>query len=300
MKKFLVAMGLVAFAVVGCDDSSSASAGSNDEPGVESSSSAAEHSSSSSSAQKNSSSSEKAKSSSSDTRSEAEQSSSSEKSGKSSSSVNDTSSSSEIGCKTETEDNCEYGELIDDRDGQIYKTVKIGDQWWMAQNLNYAYLEPTADEDSSSFCFKNDDRFCVDYGRLYLWSAAMDSTGIWSANVKERGVCPDGWHLPSEAEWDALFKAVGGGGTAALVLKSTSGWYNGGNGTDAFGFSVLPADYRTAEKDYYYDVGKRAYFWSSSERYSRAVVQFFAYDFDYVQTAGVDKDRAYSVRCVKN
>ncbi|WP_405342470.1 fibrobacter succinogenes major paralogous domain-containing protein, partial [Fibrobacter sp.] len=274
-KKFLVAMGLVAFAVVGCDDSSSASAGPNDDPGVESSSSNVSQNG-------------------------AKQSSSSEKTRTSSSSVDSVSSSSEIGCKTETEDNCEYGELIDDRDGQIYKTVKIGDQWWMAQNLNYAYLEPTADEDSSSFCFKNDDRFCVDYGRLYLWSAAMDSTGIWSANVKERGVCPDGWHLPSEAEWDALFKAVGGGGTAALVLKSTSGWYNGGNGTDAFGFSVLPADYRTAKKDYYYDVGERAYFWSSSECYNRAVVQFFAYDFDYVQTAGVDKDRAYSVRCLKD
>lgn len=230
------------------------------------------------------------------------QSSTSEFSVSSSSSVDKvvSSSSSEIGCKTKTEDNCEYGELVDDRDGRVYKTVKIGDQWWMAQNLNYAYLEPTADEDSSSFCFKNDDSFCVDYGRLYLWSAAMDSTGIWTTNDKERGVCPDGWHLPSEAEWDALFKAVGGGGTAALVLKSTSGWYNGGNGTDAFGFSVQPADYRTAEKDYYYDVGERAYFWSSSERYSRAVVQFFAYDFDYVQTAGVDKDRAYSVRCVKD
>lgn len=222
----------------------------------------------------------------------------------SSSSYKETSSSSLITlatpCKTESEDNCEYGELTDVRDGQTYKTVKIGDQWWMAQNLNYAYLEPTADEDSSSFCFKNDDSFCVDYGRLYLWSAAMDSTGIWTTNDKERGVCPDGWHLPSEAEWDALFKAVGGGGTAALVLKSTSGWYNGGNGTDAFGFSVLPADYRTAEKDYYYDVGERAYFWSSSERYSNAMIQFFAYNFDYVHTAGVNKDRAYSVRCLKD
>ena len=274
MKKFLVAMGLVAFAVVGCDDSSSASAGPNEEPGVESSSSVKQGESSSSVIPGGD---------------------SHEGSSPSSSSI-----TLATPCKIETEDNCEYGELTDDRDGQTYKTVKIGDQWWMAQNLNYAYLEPTANEDSSSFCFKNDDRFCVDYGRLYLWSAAMDSTGIWNANVKERGVCPDGWHLPSEAEWDALFKAVGGGGTAALVLKSTSGWYNGGNGTDAFGFSVLPADYRTAEKDYYYDVGERAYFWSSSERYSRAVVQFFAYDFDYVQTAGVDKDRAFSVRCVKN
>jgi hypothetical protein len=62
-------------------------------------------------------------------------------------------------CKTETEDNCEYGTLTDDRDGQTYKTVKIGDQWWMAENLNYRYIQQTfegAEEDSSSYCYNDD------------------------------------------------------------------------------------------------------------------------------------------------
>ena len=108
---------------------------------------------------------------------------------KSSSSVK--SADSVVGCKTEKKDNCEYGELADDRDGQTYKTVKIGDQWWMAENLNY--------ETDSSFCYKDSDEYCEKYGRLYTWDAVVD-------------VCPDGWRLPSKVEWETLFDAVGGRG----------------------------------------------------------------------------------------
>ena len=347
MKKFLVALSLAAFAFVGCGDDSSASAGPNDEPAVESSS-AAEHSSSSSSAQKNSSSSEKAKSSSSVSQSDAKQSSSSEKTGKSSGSVDDassssvksessssvedsqsstsefsvsssssvdkvvSSSSSEIGCKTKTEDNCEYGELVDDRDGRVYKTVKIGDQWWMAENLNYAYLEPTANEDSSSFCFVNEENNCAKYGRLYLWSAAMDSAGIWSKNGKDcgyyrtclptypvRGVCPEGWHLPDTTEWNALFKAVDSWPDEGKVLKSQTGWNNDGNGTDSFGFSALPAGTRGFNGYYERDV-LYADFWSSTGRGDEAYGMLMNNLIDKAYLGAMSRFGAYSVRCVKN
>lgn len=334
---------IMAFAFVGCDDSSSASAGQNDEPGVESSSSSSGKVTEPD--EVTSSSSEKAKSSSSVTQSDVKQSSSSEKTGKSSSSVDDvssstvksessssveipkssssglsesssssadkevSSSSSEIGCKTETEDNCEYGELIDDRDGQTYKTVKIGDQWWMAENLNY--------ETDNSFCYNDSAEYCEKYGRLYTWAAATDSAGVWGENGKGcgyakhcttaypvRGVCPEGWHLPTKNEWNTLSTAVGGQTTPGKVLKSTSGWYTDdvyhGNGTDAFSFSALPAGYRIYTG--LYDLaGYYAYFWSSTARDSRnAYNVYLYYNHDYMALDYSDKRRGFSVRCVKD
>jgi len=319
MKKFLVALSLAAFAFVGCDDSSSASAGPNDEPAVESSS-AAEHSSSSSSAQKNSSSSEKARS----------QSSSSEKSGKSSSSANDVSSSSEklsetssssadkmesssnseflaTPCKTETEDNCEYGTVLDDRDGQTYKTVKIGDQWWMAENLNY--------ETDNSFCYNDSAEYCEKYGRLYTWAAAIDSVKLANdadnpldcgygrecgLTGKVQGICPSGWHLPSYDEWNALFTAVGGQLNAGKVLKSQTGWYSNGNGTDAFGFSALPAGDRYYSGGFDYD-GYHAYFWSATEDNSGYAYSMFLYYYSKLAYLGDgSKNYGFSVRCLKD
>ena len=141
-----------------------------------------------------------------------------------------------------------FGLLTDDRDGQTYKTVKIGNQNWMAENLNYAYLQPTATEDSSSYCLDNKAENCNKYGRLYLWSAAMDSVALYSETGKGcgdqeecspsypvRGVCPKGWHLPTKNE----FMVLGSGG--GYALKSKSGWINGENGSDYYGFNAYPA-----------------------------------------------------------
>ena len=122
----------------------------------------------------------------------------------------------------------------------------------MAENLNYDYNEGTA----KSFCYNNEPDSCAKYGRLYTWAAVMDSAGVFgdggkgcgydvtcSAKEPVRGICPEGWHLPSDAEWETLFTAGGGVDLAGTKLKSKSGWYSG-NGTDDYGFSVLPAGSR--------------------------------------------------------
>lgn len=230
-------------------------------------------------------------------------------------------------CKTETEDNCEYGELVDERDGQTYKTVKIGTQTWMAENLNYAYTGVPFDyegytSDSTSWCYDNDPANCTKYGRLYTWAAAMDSVGEWSTNGKGcgfgkicsvasagsatlvRGICPSGWHLPKKAEFETLFTAVGGSSTAGTMLKSTSGWddYKGesGNGTDAYGFSALPAGYRWDVGNYSL-LGSLAYFWSATEeRGFYAYYMGLYYKHEDGNLDDDDKDYMYSVRCVKD
>lgn len=123
------------------------------------------------------------------------------------------------------------GTMVDERDNHEYKTVTIGTQTWMAENLAYAYVEPTKTLDSSSFCDTEDPEYCEKYGRLYLWSAAMDSAAVFSEDGKGcgydyrkcanenndkgkiRGICPEGWHLPNVAEYKTLFQAIGGKNT---------------------------------------------------------------------------------------
>ncbi|SMP45817.1 fibrobacter succinogenes major paralogous domain-containing protein [Fibrobacter sp. UWB10] len=343
---------IVAFAVVGCDDSSSASAGPNDEPAVESSS-AAEHSSSSSSAQKNSSSSEKAKSSSSKEENVAEESSSSvksesspsvEKTLSSSSSTDVLSSSSETvvkSCSSEgvlssssqidwkwdlpkeayLNPEIEYDSITDARDGKVYKTVKIGDQIWMAENLNFDPGQGGSGENKYdwSWCFLNDAKNCDVIGRFYTWAAAIDSVKL--ANDVDNpqdcgydktctlpdtvyGVCPPGWHLPDSTEWEVLFLTVGGQSVAGKVLKSQVGWkdngYNNGNGSDAVGFSALPAgNGQVGGKFYRY--GGNALFWSAFEIDSTYAGDVnLNYLDEYAGVAGHNKINAMSVRCVKD
>ena len=284
------------------------------EPVEESSSSTKSSSSSAKSNSSTKSSSSSAMSSSSVT----QQSSSSETSVSSSSLAKSSSSVTlAIPCKTETEDNCEYGALLDDRDGQTYRTVKIGDQVWMAENLNYAYLQPTEDLDSSSFCFNDSAEYCEKKGRLYLWSAAMDSAGTWSANGKGcgyrktcleknpvRGVCPEGWHLPTPEEGKKLLAAVGGQSTAGTTLKSTSGWRKSGNGTDDFGFSALPTGWRWYyEEEMYSNEDILTYFWCSAEYDGyQAYYMVLRYDNDSARVNfSVNKGNdGFSVRCVQD
>lgn len=307
MRKFLM-IGLVAALLVACgDDGSSNPVTDSDEDS--SSSVTASDVKQSSDSESSSSFSEKAKSSSSSSvtasdvkqSSDSKSSSSSEKAKSSSSSAksssSDASSSSVVQpsssvayvepCRTDSVDTCEYGTLTDERDGQTYKTVKIGTQTWMAENLNYAYLQPTAELDSSSFCYRDSASYCEKYGRLYSWDVAIN-------------ICPDGWHLPDTTEWNTLFAAVGGSSTAGKMLKSTSGWKNSGNGTDAYSFAVLPAGYGDNGKTYDFE-GSDADFWSSTEDDSGSAYDVLMnYHDDVAYLFNLGKRQAFSVRCVKD
>ena len=202
-----------------------------------------------------------------------------------------------------------YEMFKDARDGQIYKSVKIGNQVWMAENLNYDYNEGTA----KSYCYNDEQESCAKYGRLYTWAAAMDSAGVFgdggkgcgydvtcSAKEPVRGVCPESWHLPSDTEWKTLFTAVGGEDVAGTKLKSKSGWYNNGNGTDEYGFSVLPAGNRF-DVGNYYNADYYAFFWSRTEHSS---VNAYNWDFFYVDTyvrsQYYSKEIGFSVRCLRD
>lgn len=213
--------------------------------------------------------------------------------------------------------NIEYDSIVDSRDGKVYKTVKIGDQTWMAENLNYDPGQGGSDDAKYdwSWCFNNEPKNCDVAGRLYTWAAAIDSVKL--ANDAEnprdcgdgkacylsstvQGVCDKGWHLPTRMEWKALFTAVGDQLTAGVVLKSQVGWYNDGNGTDAFGFSALPAGY-SIDKDHFYNAGLNADFWSSTEYASKyAYDMYMTYYFEDALVTDFNKSYGYSVRCVKD
>ncbi len=206
-------------------------------------------------------------------------------------------------------------EFCDFRDATVYGYVKIGEQIWMAENLNYAYTKETANLDSLSFCYDNSADSCEKYGRLYTWSAAMDSAAVFSENGKDcgygttcsatgnvRGVCPDGWHLPSNEEWNILKSFVAGNTTGGVgyALKSTSGWNDDGNGSDAFGFGALPAGRRYGDGVFYY-VFKYAQFWSSTELDANsAYYRELCYSDAYLIMLDHFKNLAFSVRCVKD
>lgn len=169
--------------------------------------------------------------------------------------------------------------LIDERDGKEYKTVLIGSQLWMAENLNY--------DSNESFCYGNDEDNCRTYGRLYRWNAAVS-------------VCPSGWYLPSKNDFETLIYTVGGPSIAGKKLKSSYGWDYGGNGNDDYGFSALPAgSYSSYYYGDFYNLGSNGYFWTSSESSNgEAYYVYLRNDLDEVTFRDYNKKYARPVRCI--
>jgi len=200
------------------------------------------------------------------------------------------------------------GTFTDSRDGKVYKWVKIGEQTWIAENLNYNV--------NDSKCYDNKESNCATYGRLYNWATAMglditcnwDNRCDWLVQTKHKGICPQGWHIPSDADWNTLVKFVNpncsdnssceGAGTK---LKATSGWDTGSGyiaGTDNYGFSALPGG--SGDGRFYY-VGFSGNWWSATENNAYgAYIRYMHYDSEGVYWIGLDKRELLSVRCLQD
>jgi uncharacterized protein (TIGR02145 family) len=181
--------------------------------------------------------------------------------------------------------------LSDPRDGRTYRTVVIGTQTWMAENLNL--------ETPDSWCYDNDEAHCAEYGRLYTWEAAKTA-------------CPSGWHLPSEEEWFTLERHLGMTDEEILIfyhrgegqgtkLKSEEGWAPDEDtepGSNETGFSALPGGHRVFYNGAFGALLQRGAWWSSTPDGKYAMRRAV-----YADKSGIDRDaatrtNAFSVRCV--
>jgi len=190
---------------------------------------------------------------------------------------------------------------------ETYKTVKIGTQTWFQRNLNYAVTGSKCGSGSS--LSDANTATCDTYGRLYNWATAMNlpsncNTSSCASSITpiHKGICPSGWHIPSDADWDALMTAVGGFRTAGTKLKANSAlWSAGrGKGTDDFGFAALPGGLGSSDGGFIY-VNMEGLWWSASEInsgnvHSRAIIS----SSDEVEINIDVKNDLLSVRCVQD
>jgi uncharacterized protein (TIGR02145 family) len=195
---------------------------------------------------------------------------------------------------------------------QTPKTVKIGKQKWMAENLNTdrfrngdLILNAKSDEEwqkagenmQPAWCYYDNRAIQADpengdkYGKLYNWYAVTDA----------RGLCPTGWHIPSDDEWTMLENALGGEKEAGNKMKSKSGWAEAGNGTNSSGFSGLPGGFRGSLGAFYL-VGENGLWWSSTEDAPEdARFRTLGYGLGGVgRYDGGDLGRGFSVRCLRD
>lgn len=172
--------------------------------------------------------------------------------------------------------------FVDKRDGTRYKSVKIGSQVWMAENVNFK-------TDSGSCCYGYQESNCKIYGRLYTWETA-------------RSVCPKGWHLPTITEWDTLVKYLGGNNEAGVRLRAEAGWKTDHpDKINSTGFSALPGGNHSYDSTFC-NLGLWGWWWSSTGNgtengWSRDI--YFKWD-SFIGLSDYYKGMYFSVRCIKD
>ena len=227
-----------------------------------------------------------------------------------------------------------YGEILDERDNHVYKTIEIDGWVWMAQNLDYADSVRTPSLLGRSVCYNYEPDSCSKYGRLYTWSAAIDSVA-WATDKDNpmqcgydkrktdgrcdfpdvvQGICPEGWHLSRYGEWMSMVDFVTEGynmpdylknSEMSIALRSTMEWPSQTHGGDTFGFSVLPSGYGAYYGGKWEFTSVTSYFWTSWDDSSEEAKAAYFADEKTSYIAGsrypsMKKYGAFSIRCRKN
>ncbi|WP_290940648.1 FISUMP domain-containing protein [Fibrobacter sp.] len=161
------------------------------------------------------------------------------------------------------------GALADYRDGKIYITITIGNQTWMAENLNF--------KTENSYCYNNNESYCDKYGRLYTWIKEM-------YEITMKDVCPQGWHLPTIAEWNVLYKELNAESVSERIF-----------------LNVLPAG-AMSESGTFYDEGLGSGFWTSIIAYDEgeAFCMSFFGNVENASSKSMSQKKGLSIRCVKD
>ena len=215
-----------------------------------------------------------------------------------------------------------YGVLVDKRDNKVYRTIEIGTQTWMAQNLDYSATGFTA------YCYNDDPANCKKFGRLYYWTTAVNIDFSFSTvraldvngndsilRYPMQGICPEGWHLPDSVEFKTLNEYVTaynkiayneeGVGKLLKSVSPTSNWESRDNaGEDQYGFSAIAGGYFYYKNEKgYKNLGTEGGYWTSSEYSASNAVRYTIFDEhdDFTRNnTGNAKLELFSVRCIKD
>lgn len=203
-------------------------------------------------------------------------------------------------------------------EGQDYATVQIRSQCWMKENLNAGVMIPGTQLMNDpyvleKYCYADSEDSCTKYGGLYSWNEIMQL----STQQGARGICPPGWHIPTDGEWKVLEQAVDSqygigdeeweiplwyhGFDAGMNLRSGQYWYNPGNGPDAFGFTALPGGYRSNPSGTFFSITTHACFWTSTAGgFNDGIPHFIEYNDPRINNSLYNKRSGLSLRCIKN
>ncbi|MFK5855186.1 MAG: fibrobacter succinogenes major paralogous domain-containing protein [Bacteroidota bacterium] len=210
---------------------------------------------------------------------------------------------------------CGISSVIDS-EGNYYNTVLIGTQCWIAENLNIGTRIDASNNQTNNgviekYCYNNDPANCTTYGGLYQWNEMMQ----YVTTEGTQGICPDGWHLPTDEEWKTMEMQLGMSQSQAddtdwrgtdeggkMKETGTTHWNTPNTGaTNTSGFTALPGGNCYSPSGTFYKFGQYGFWWSSTEFSGTAAWhRVLGYNYPYVYRYGSGHSYGYNVRCIKN